>query len=64
MVIRYDYYIVDRLGFYYAGHRDGFADYTKDISEAKKFWSEFSAEMACQDLGVSFRVVAVQREVD
>ena len=61
MYVKYDYYIVDRLGYYYSGHNNGFADYTKDFSKAKKFWSYDVAEMYCKELGVSFRVVAVER---
>lgn len=56
------YLIVDRLDFYYMGHKDGFADFTKDIFQAKKFWNLDMAEMNCRSLGVGFRVVAIDKE--
>lgn len=59
--MKYDYYIVDKLGYYYAGHKNGFADYTKDFSKAKKFWSYDAAKMNCKSLGISYKVVGVER---
>lgn len=59
MYKRLDYYLVDRLGYYYAGHKDGFADYTKDIAQARKFRNYDLAKVNADSLHC--RVVGIER---
>lgn len=61
MYVDYNYYVVDRLGYYYKNELNGFPDFTKNIDEAYIFRHEMMAESKCKKLGVSFRVVAIQK---